>query len=224
MTGENPRRRIFEQKGQPYWANDGRQVIISVPVGERYRKFETWRVNADGTGRTKEGSIELVELDGSNLRKVSLPPGRWNLHLCDWQRLTQALRAQSVDQAPDLKTTRGRYQALIEEYKTAFKVYDQARKSAKTPGDRAQVEREKYSEPRSYVDRFLAIAESAPADAAAMDALIWIVQRGFDGPEYDRAIDLLVQRAGTGTVDRDALAVSSPSPSLERLFRTVVGK
>ena len=205
---------LRDRRAQPFWANDGRQVVIGVPVGERYRKFETWRVNADGTGRTrlpipeddlvldcsrdgtwlatrtiggepahkgrltlvhpdgtgaryltegsanddffsifkispdgrsiayveiktvgdvrhsrlfvadiegkhrreipvkfdpgtsasvcwspdgsrlalnlfddrtKEGSIELVNLDGSNLRKVPLPPGRWNLHVCDWE-------------------------------------------------------------------------------------------------------------------------------------------
>ena len=157
-------------------------------------------------GRTKEGSIELVDLDGSNLRKVPLPPGRWNLHVSDWERLTPGLRAQSLDQPPDLKTTRGRYQALLEEYKTAFKAYDQVRKNAKTAEERDRADREKYPQPRSYIGRFLAIAESAPAEAAAIDALIWIVQRGFDGPEYDRAIDLLVSQAGTGRVDRDALA------------------
>ena len=35
MTGETPPRRIFDRKGEPFWANDGRQVIIGVPVGER---------------------------------------------------------------------------------------------------------------------------------------------------------------------------------------------
>jgi RNA polymerase sigma factor (sigma-70 family) len=353
LSGETPPRRIFEQKGQPCWANDGRQVIIGVPVDVGYRKFETWRVNADGTGRTrlpipdgdlvldcsrdgtwlatrtiggepahqgrltlvhpdgtgaryltegsanndlfysfkicpdgrsvacheikivgesrharlfvvdidgkhpreipikvdagapvhlcwspdgsrlalnliddrtKEGSIELVDLDGSNLRKVPLPPGRWNLGVCDWQRLTPGLRAQSLDQPPDLKTTRGRYQALIEEYKTAFKAYDQARKNARTKEERERADREKAPQPRSYIGRFLAIAESAPADPAAIDALIWIVQRGFDGPEYDRAIDLLVSHVGTGRVGREAPMVHSTSPSMERLFRAVVEK
>jgi RNA polymerase sigma factor (sigma-70 family) len=353
LTGQTPPRRIFEKQGQPFWANDGRQVIIGVPVGERYRKFETWRVNADGSGRarlpipdddlvldcsrdgtwlatrtlggepthkgrltvvhpdgtgaryltegsanddffsifkispdgrsiayveiktvgdvrhsslfvadiegkrpreipvkldpgtsagvrwspdgsrlalnlfddrTKEGSIELVDLDGSNLQKVPLPPGRWNLHVSDWQRLTPGLRAQSVDQPPDPKTTRGRYQALLDEYKTAFKAYDQARRDAKTDEDRNRASREKYPQPRSYIGRFLAIAESAPADPACIDALIWIVQRGFDGPEYDRAIDLLVSQAGTGRVGRDAMVVYSASPSMERLFRAIVEK
>jgi Tol biopolymer transport system component len=217
LTGKTRPRRIFEQKGQPCWSNDGRQIIIAVTVGEQYRQFETWRVNADGTDRSrlpipegdlvldcsrdgtwlatrtiggppahrgrltlvrpdgtgarhltegsanndlffifkispdarniayveiktidgvrhsklfvadiegerpheipvkfdpgttasiwwspdgsslalnlfdkqfKTGSIELVDIDGSNLRQLSLPPGHWNLHVFDWQRLT----------------------------------------------------------------------------------------------------------------------------------------
>ncbi len=98
------------------------------------------------------------------------------------------------------------------------------RKNAKTDEERKRANREKYPQPRSYIGRFLAIAESAPAEAASIDALIWIVQRGFDGPEYDRAVDLLVSQAGTGRVGRDALVVHSVSPSMERLFRAVIEK
>ena len=76
--------------------------------------------------QTKESSIELVNLDGSALRKVPLPPGRWNLHVCDWKQLTPGLRAHSADQPPDPTTTRGRYRTLVEEYKNASKAYDQA--------------------------------------------------------------------------------------------------
>ncbi len=57
-----------------------------------------------------------------------------------------------------------------------------------------------------------------------MDALVWIVHRGFDGPEYDRAIELLIRRAESGSVIRDALVIYSVSPLMERLFRTVVAK
>ncbi len=347
LTGQTPPRRIFETKGEPLWANDGRQVIMSVPVGGRYRQFETWRVNADGTGRaklpipdddvvldcsrdgtwlatrtgggdpahngrltlvhpdgtgarhltqesanddlfsifkispdglsiayveirtvgdvrqsrlfvtdikgertreipvkfdpgtyagvcwspdgsrlalnlfddkTKESSIELVNLDGSALTKVPLPFGRWNLHVCDWRQLTPGLRAQSADQPPDPKTTRGRYRTLLEEYKKAFKAYDQARSNARSAEERQRVDREQYPHSRAYVGRFLAIAESAPAEPASLDALVWIVHNGFDGPEYDRAVDLLVTRAGNGSMGRDAPVVNSVSPSMERLF------
>jgi RNA polymerase sigma factor (sigma-70 family) len=355
LTGQTPPRQIFDQRGEPNWTNNGQAVIIAVPLGQGWGKFETWRVNADGSGRVKlpileteavldcsrdgtwlatrtvggeathrgrltlvhpdgtgaryltegsiddlsfsfslfkispdgrsvayvenkavnglhqsrlfvldiegkrrrevpipiapgtmprvcwspdgsrlaltfvdyqttEGSIELVNLDGSALSKVPLPPGRWNLDVCDWKRLTAGLRAQSVDQPPDLKTTRGRYEALLDEYKTAFNAFDQARRNAKTAEQSKNVAREKYPQPRSYIGRFLAIAEADPKAAAAADALIWIVQRGFDGPEYDRAVDLLVSRAGTGRWARDALVVHSASPSMERLFRAVIEK
>ena len=117
---------------------------------------------------------------------------------------------------------RGRYQALLEEYKTAFRAFDQERGHAKTAEDRKRVFQEKYPQPRSYIARFLAIAEAAPTEAAAGDVLIWVVHRGFDGAEYDRAIDLLVRQAGTKGVDRDALVVNSMSPSMERLFRAVI--
>jgi RNA polymerase sigma factor (sigma-70 family) len=53
MTGKAPLKRIFERKGEPFWTSNGRQVVIGTPVGEKYEKFETWRVNTDGTGRTK---------------------------------------------------------------------------------------------------------------------------------------------------------------------------
>ena len=354
MTGETRPRRIFERKGVPFWVNDGRQVIIGAPVGAGYRKFETWRVNADGTGRTKlpipetdlvldcsrdgtwlatrtiggeprhrgrltlvhpdgtgarhltegspnddlfsifkispdgrsvayvevktvgevrssrlfvvdiegrqrreipipfepdtaagvswspdgsrlalnsmsgrtkEGSICLVDRDGSNFRKLPLPPGRWNLHVCDWTAITPRLRVGAPDETPDLKTPRGRYQALLQEYKTAFRAYDEARQKAKTDEERKRVFAEKYPQPRTYLGRFLQFAESAPNDPAALDALVWIIQRGFDGPEFSRAIDRLVDHAESRYVGRDALSLaSSVSPSAEKLLRAVIEK
>src|SRR5262249_24140456 len=78
------------------------------------------------SGRTKEGSIFLVDRDGSDFRKLPLLPGRWNLHVCDWTAITPRLRVGASDQTPDLKTPRGRYQALLQEYTSAFRAYDEA--------------------------------------------------------------------------------------------------
>ena len=52
MAGRIPPRRIFERRGDPIWVNEGRQVVI----GAGYRGsdgIETWRVNADGSGRVR---------------------------------------------------------------------------------------------------------------------------------------------------------------------------
>ena len=43
----------------------------------------------------RDASLALVNLDGSNYRILSLPPGTWNLHVCDWQVLTSGLRCPS---------------------------------------------------------------------------------------------------------------------------------
>src|SRR5262249_30029402 len=53
MTGQTALpRRIFERRGEPIWIDDGRQVVIGVWT-PGMNKFETWRVNADGSGRTR---------------------------------------------------------------------------------------------------------------------------------------------------------------------------
>ena len=223
MSGKLPARRIFERMGEPFWSNNGQQVVIGLPVDEKYENYESWRVNADGTGRTKlpvpgtdlvldcspdgtwlatrtlsgeprhrgrfslihpdgtgarhltegsvnndlfsifrispdgrnvayvevrtvnglrhcrlfvvdiegknrreipidfepgttvvphwspdgsrlalklfdsdnNGSIALVDLDGSHYRKLAAPPGRWNLYICDWKTLSPELRVGS---------------------------------------------------------------------------------------------------------------------------------
>src|SRR5262249_53323371 len=52
LTGRTPPRRIFERSGEPFWVNSGRQVVIGVWT-KGSDQFETWRVNADGSGRVR---------------------------------------------------------------------------------------------------------------------------------------------------------------------------
>jgi RNA polymerase sigma factor (sigma-70 family) len=355
MTGETAPRRIFERKGTPRWSNHGQKVVISAPVGQTWGSFETWRVNADGTGRvklpipetdlvldcardgrwlatrtmsaeaahkgrltlvhpdgtgarnltegsanddlfsifrispdgrsvayveiktvneirhsrlfvveidgknrreipaplppgitaavcwspdglrlalnlldsrTKEGTIALVDLDGSNFQKLPLPPGRWNILICDWSTLTSALRVGARDQAVDLKTPRGRYEALLAECHKASQAFQDEYRKAKTDEDRRKISGERSWQPRRYLGRFLAIAESAPNDPAAVDALLWVVQFGSNGPEFNRAIDQLV--ANHAERRKVGLAASSlvysVSPSVEKLLHAVIDK
>ena len=77
-----------------------------------------------------------------------------------------------------------RLRALLDEYNRALKVYFEARDKAKTADERDQIAREKYPEPRSYSHRFLELAESAPDDPAAADALVWIIERSFDWSRF----------------------------------------
>ena len=207
-----------------------RRREVPVPIAQGTMPHVCW--SPDGSrlalnlhdDRTKEGSIGLVNLDGSALWKVPLPPGRWNLNVCDWER-THAGTAGPVrrpatgpeDNARPLPGAARGIQDRVQSLRSR-------RSTAKTDEERNRANQEKYPKPRSYIARFLAIAEAAPTEAASIDALIWIVERGFDGPEYDRAVDLLVSQAGTGRWARDALVVHSASLSMERLFRAVIEK
>ncbi|AGA25937.1 RNA polymerase sigma factor, sigma-70 family [Singulisphaera acidiphila DSM 18658] len=154
---------------------------------------------------TKEGAIVLVDLDGKNVRTVPLPPGQWNLLVCDWKAMAPGLRVGDFNELSraGADTPRGRFQALSEEVKKANPF-----------------------EPRRFVGRFLELAESAPEDRAAVDAWIWIVTFGSDGPECHRAIDRLADRhAGMAKVANAALTLSfSTSLSAEKLLRAVIEK
>ncbi len=64
MSGRTARpRRIFDRKGEPFWVNEGRQIVIGTWTSRNWGRFETWRVNADGSGPTRlpipEGDLVL---------------------------------------------------------------------------------------------------------------------------------------------------------------------
>ena len=89
-----------------------------------------------------------------------------------------------------------------------------------------EVKKEKPFAPEKHIGRFLAIAESAPDDRVAVDALLWVATYGFDGPEYSRAIDRLaaVHAANMMVGQEAASLVYAVSPSAERLLRAVIEK
>jgi Tol biopolymer transport system component len=51
LAEDAPPRLIFDRQGNPSWSHNGQKVVVSVKVGEQ--KFETWRVDVDGTAPIK---------------------------------------------------------------------------------------------------------------------------------------------------------------------------
>jgi peroxiredoxin len=155
--------------------------------------------------KANEASITLVEFDGPNIhfRKVPLPSGRLDVRVFEWRSLAQEFKVGPADEPLDLRTPRARHQALLRE-----------------------IAREKPFQPRRYLKRFLQLADSAPDDAAAVDALIWMITFGFDGFEFSQAIDRLAQNyADRRDVGEAALTLGqSVSTSSEKLLRAVVEK
>jgi hypothetical protein len=136
-----------------------------------------------------------------------------------------ALRA--TDEPPEkAKTPRQRYQALFDEQQKAMQQFMDVYQKAKTDQERNKLIQEKYPQPQSYARRFLEIAQSAPQDEAAVDALIWIALHANDTPEGNVAIDRLAEsRAADPRLgDLAASLGHSQSPSADKLIRAILEK
>jgi peroxiredoxin len=129
------------------------------------------------------------------------------------------------------RTPRQRYEALLKEFESAnaiwSKIYDEG------PGRGDSVKRHQDWPAWSFAPRFLRLADDHPDDAAAIDALLWVVRldqsigendRAFL-PLYGRALDILArdhfedERVPELCVNNVSRDLSVPA---ERFLRTVL--
>jgi tetratricopeptide (TPR) repeat protein len=84
------------------------------------------------------------------------------------------------------------FNSLTQEYQTAQREFSKIYQEAKTDAEREKA-MEKYPQPATYTDRFLALAEKHPQSPVAIDALIWVVQNGRFGSSADKALETLIK-------------------------------
>jgi peroxiredoxin/Tol biopolymer transport system component len=212
---ENPARFEDDTLVSAQWAPDGRRLALELM-----------------NRRRRDTSLALVDADGSNYRTLPLPAGTWNLNVLGWRVLASGLKEPepgSLEESPETMkpdSPQGLLRALLEEYNRAMKVFFEEREKAKNAEDRQRIAQEKYPEPRSYSHRFLKLAESAIDDPAAADALVWIIERCFAGPDFARAIDLLAaHHAANRMVGHSTMTLThNLSPAPEKLFRAILDK
>ena len=88
------------------------------------------------------------------------------------------------------ESPRARYDAIVREFDAAQKAYVEA--VTKATDDTARAEAfGRRPDPRAIAGKFLAIAETNPADPVAIDALTWVVSHAIFGPEATKALDLI---------------------------------
>jgi hypothetical protein len=75
----------------------------------------------------------------------------------------------------DRKTPEEQLQALVEEYEDAQRAFSKAYREAKTDEDKQKVLKEKLPDAGKFAPRFVALAEKYPKDAAAINALVWVM-------------------------------------------------
>src|SRR5439155_15581127 len=82
------------------------------------------------------------------------------------------------------------YKAVLKEYEAEQQEFYKAYEAAKTDEAREKVSA-KYPKPDKYSTRFLALARKYPKDAAAVDALVWVVRNDRTGDDGGEALNIL---------------------------------
>ncbi len=130
--------------------------------------------------------------------------------------------------APDdaKKTPKAQFQAVLDEYQKAQQEFSQAYSKAKSDEDRSKIFTEKYPKPNDYADRFMAIADAAPDDPAAVDALVWCVQLSGGGKNALKAMGRLAQKHADNPKLASAVLgiANSYAPVAETLLRAIAEK
>jgi hypothetical protein len=124
------------------------------------------------------------------------------------------------------KTPKEQFQAVLDEYQHAQQEFSQAYSKAKTDGERSKLFSDKYPQPNVYADRFMAIADAAPDDPAAVDALVWCVQLGRGGDNALKAMERLAKKHAENPKLASAVAALgySYTPAAETLLRAIAEK
>jgi hypothetical protein len=117
------------------------------------------------------------------------------------------------------------YQALVKEFDDAQQKSLKAYREAKTPEAQTKIREELSRQLQEYMGKFIELADKHPKDAAAVDALIWVVQHGF-GPDSNKALERLADQRPddkrlSGLVQRLGY---SQSPAAEKILKAQLAK
>ncbi len=119
-----------------------------------------------------------------------------------------------------------KFQATLEEYQKRKEEFDQAYRKASNQDERARVLHDKFPDKIEYAERFWALAEAAPDDPSAFDALLWCAQLGRNTSLATKAIDRLAARHAENprlSALTDLLE-QVPGDSAETLLRAIAAR
>ena len=124
-------------------------------------------------------------------------------------------------------TPKEQFQTVLDAYQEAQRDFSQAYSKAQTNEERSRIAREKYPKSDEYARRFLAIADAAPDDPAAVDALIWYIRiqlgRREDTSKVTRRL-AEKHAADPKLAGLISTLARSNSPSSDELLRVVIEK
>ena len=95
---------------------------------------------------------------------------------------------------PATTTPRRQYQLVLDDFEAAKRAFA-SKFETDTTEDRRREIRAQFPSPEDYYGRLLALAEAHPEDAAAVDALVWIVATSTNGYDAFKERGVRIKRA-----------------------------
>ncbi len=114
--------------------------------------------------------------------------------------------------------------ALVEEFQDAFDKAEEKADKAETPAEKQKVREDFKKKSQAYAGRFLKIAQKSPKDKVGFEALARIVANFDRGPEFDKAVDMLVKDHEANVGPLCLVLARTPSVSTEKFCRAVLAK
>jgi len=124
------------------------------------------------------------------------------------------------------KTPLGAYQELAKEYQKAMDELRKEFQEAKTDEAKQKLYEKYRQNITTSAGRFLELAQKDPKDAAAVEALVWLVENAPASPEAAKAVDLLIK----DHLNNDKVKALGPrvtylpTPAAEKLMRSLLDK
>jgi hypothetical protein len=132
----------------------------------------------------------------------------------------------SRPQAASTATPAERYRDLLKAYEKAQQEFSKAYHAAKTDAERQKALSAADLNVYSYADKMVKIAQDAPKDPVAVEALVWVATY-TGGPQADQAMNNLiadhVQDPKIASLCA-RIALTTDSPRSERFLREVLAK
>jgi hypothetical protein len=88
-------------------------------------------------------------------------------------------------------TSAERYRDVLKAYQSAMQDFSALYSKAKTNEERSKLVKEKLPDRDAVAEKMLKIAEDAPEDSVAVEALVWVALNAF-GPKGEKAMKVLI--------------------------------
>jgi hypothetical protein len=138
-----------------------------------------------------------------------------------------------IGQAVQASSARERFDSLVKEYTAAEGKWTERYRSDGTPAAKDEAPVRYRDWPTwAFLPRFMELAENEPKDAAAVDALVWIVDQGqaigLNDKDYYPFLERALEQLGHAhlldnrPVPRPRWVMRHPSPATERFLRNIL--